>query len=488
VLARLAADHVDAPFALSLSPTLVHQLGDPALARRYRAYLRGLLGLLDAEAARTRGSALAPVVAWQRRRIVGIERAYFETHGADLIASFRRFAAAGRIEPMTTGATHAVLPLLGAPSGWPRVHIRLGLDVQRRHVGGARAGFWLPECAYDPTLDAELAGAGVRWVVLDTHAFARAWPEAVWGPYAPLATPAGLIAFAREPDGSRAVWSADVGYPGDAWYLDHHRDVGTELRTEYLAPFLPVPAGGAPIGLRYHRVTSRDGDDKAPYDPERAAGIAEAHARDFVDALAVRAQAAATVMDRPPILVYAFDAELFGHWWFEGPVWLEHVLRRVAAHPTLAIRTPTQDLALHPVVQRARPAASSWGAGGHLEAWVHPETVRQQHRLAVLGERLLAARSTLATPAARRVHENAVRHLLAAQASDWTFMISRGTAAAYGRRRIEEHLHTAERLAAALQTDAGVRAIGAAPDRSLAPLDRWAIDLDALLSRASSIS
>ena len=456
VLAGLTRDAVDARLACSVSPTLLAQLAHPSLPARYARHLHRLDALLDAERPRLQGTPLAPLVEWQRARVARARAAFFERHRADPVAALRAAAATPVLELWTTTVTHAVLPLLAPP--WVRAQIGLGLETFRTHLGVEPAGFWLPECAYAPSLDEPLLAAGVRAVVLDAHGLTAGTPPPVYGSHAPVAAPSGLIAVARDAAGSEQVWSATTGFPGDPWYLDHHADVGWARSPDVLRDLLPVPPGGGPIGVRYHRITGGDGP-KAAYEPARAAERVRAHGAAFVDRAALQALELGARMDRPPLLVHAFDAELFGHWWAEGPAWLDAVLRRLAEHDDLTAGTPADDLRRFPVVQRVAPAASTWGAGGHLDTWLAPETAAFQRAIAARGDdlsRLL--RGAGANPAALAAVRAAVGHLLLAQASDWPFMITRGTSAPYGRRRLEAHLAAARRLVDAIDA-------GAVPDR-----------------------
>src|SRR5262249_57868983 len=87
----------------------------------------------------------------------------------DVAGAFRAFQERGRIELFTTAATHAILPLLASAPEWIRAQIKIGMTEYRRYFGRPSAGFWLPECAFDPGLDVDLARAGLPWIVLDTH-------------------------------------------------------------------------------------------------------------------------------------------------------------------------------------------------------------------------------------------------------------------------------------------------------------------------------
>ena len=34
------------------------------------------------------------------------------------------------------------------------------------------------------------------------------------------------------------------------------------------------------------------------------------------------------ILDRPPLVLSPYDAELFGHWWYEGPEFLNYFMRK----------------------------------------------------------------------------------------------------------------------------------------------------------------
>lgn len=447
VLDGLERDRVPARFTVSLSPTLLAMLADPLLRRRYRRHLDDLILLAEREVQRTRGQPAAGCAALYRERLQHLRERYRARWDEDPIAAFGGFAQRGRIELLTTAATHAVLPLLGATPELVRAQVAVGVAEHRRCFGAAPAGFWLPECAFAPGLDAELARHGVRWCILDTHGVLHATPQPVYGVYAPIACPSGLAAFGRDPESATQVWSAEAGYPADPWYRDFHRDIGFERPLAALAPFAEP---GRPTGLKYHRITGAG--DKALYEPARAAERVAAHAAHFVAARAADVARLTGVMNRPPILVCPYDAELFGHWWFEGPEWLDAILRALAASSTLEALTPSDDLARHAVLQRAMPAASTWGWRGYYEIWIAPENDWIYPRLDRAARALLGA--IRAAPAAddwrRRTLVQALRDLLLAESSDWPFMIARGTTVAYATQRIEEHLDACERLCEAV--------------------------------------
>ncbi len=434
VLERLERDGIPARLAISVSPTLAAMLDDSSLMERCAAHLHALAALAHEEIRRHAWDVRLQRLAAHWHSFYSKAFEQLDRREGRLLPALARLAHHGRMELLTTAATHGYLPLLAAVTSAAERQIRLGLDAHRRWSGQAPSGFWLPELAWSPALEPMLRAEGVSWTCVDAHAvvFANRRPWA--GTFAPIASPAGLVAFPRDAELSRAVWSAHDGYPGAPWYLEYHRDIGWERSAEELGA-VAWPAGlRGPVGIKYHRVTGPT-EDKAIYEPDRAAALARAHATDFVRRACERAARAAVAMERPPLLVAAFDAELFGHWWHEGPLWLEYVLRGLAATPCLHAITPTEYLERHPWLQCAMPAESSWGDGGGHATWWNETTAPMWtwlHEAAARLEREERQRHTRPPP--HRLVE-ASSHLLQAQASDWMFMLSRGTTPDYARVR-----------------------------------------------------
>jgi 1,4-alpha-glucan branching enzyme len=457
VLDRLAADGVEAPLAISVSPTLAAMLADPLLRARFVEHLDRLSRLAQREAARVEADpALRVVVAHYRDRLEAAH-ATWERIGGDVLGALVRHEERGGVELLTTGVTHGYLPSLRAPS--VRAQLRLGLAAFAALGGHAPRGFWLPECAYDPSFGEDLGKAGIRYTILDAHGLELATPRPPHGTSAPVLGPGGVAFFARDPDASHEVWSREHGYPGDPCYRDFYRDIGFDLPEEALAGEVGPYGARVATGLKYHRITG-PGPDKAPWDPAAAEAMARAHAAHFVEA---RAERLATLRGpRPaPILVAPYDAELFGHWWFEGPIFLEHVLRaldRSRRESRIEAITPGGYLARGPSLALASPAASSWGEGGFGEAWVGRSVdpsrtnglapahlLRHVHHAERTVHALCASRLRITGVAARAL-EQAVRELCLLEASDWGFMIRRGEMAAYAEVRVRAHAGRVDRL------------------------------------------
>jgi 1,4-alpha-glucan branching enzyme len=286
-----------------------------------------------------------------------------------------------------------------------------------------------------------LQEANIRWFIVDTHGILHAQPRPRYGVFAPVFTPNGLAAFGRDLESARQVWSKQEGYPGDYRYRDFYRDIGFDLDYEYVKPFLP---GGQRTftGIKYHAITGEE-DDKEIYNREAALQVAAGHAQHFLEQRLKQAQHLAGIMDRPPLVVSPYDAELFGHWWYEGPEFLDYFVRKTYYDQKLIrLTTPWEYLRAHPTQQVARPSPSSWGEEGYWKVWLNETNQWIQPHLAVAQERMteLVQRYPNASGTIERALQQAARELLLAQASDWPFILRTGTSPDYARKRVKDHL------------------------------------------------
>ncbi len=444
VCEKLLADGVPVRLTLSISPTLLAMLADPLLRERFAAHLARLTRLGDQEILRTHGDPRLLEVARMYRRLLHETEETFAAHyDGDLIAAFRKLQDAGALEIATAAATHGYLPILKTSPAAARAQLQVAADSYRRAFGRTVPGFWLPECGYYPGVEELVADAGGRYFFVDTHGILNAEPRPRYGYVAPLACPNGVAAFGRDPASSRQVWSAGEGYPGDPWYRDFYRDIGFDLDFETIKPYSLDGHTRIFTGFKYHRITGAT-DDKELYEPARATDRVDAHAADFVHRQLETVDRFAPAMDRPPVIVALYDAELFGHWWFEGPQWIDRLIRRVAAEDRLELVTASDDLARHPQPQVAQPSASSWGERGYSEFWLNPGNdwiYRHLHDAALRMHNLARTQAGLAvgSPADRALRQ-AARSLLLAQASDWPFIMKTGTAVEYAYNRIRDNL------------------------------------------------
>ena len=449
MLEGLANEGVDYRITISLSPTLVAMLGDPLLRERCALHLERLSELAEREVLRTRHMPdFAPTARFYLQRIERARRDYEERWKRNLILPFARLAAAGNVELITCAATHGYLPLLAETPEVVRAQLEVGISHHLRAIGSAPRGLWLPECGFYPGLDELLSQAQINYTFLETHAVDYATSAPTAGVYAPLRSPSGLTVFGRDPESTRQVWSAETGYPGDPDYREYYRDVGFDLELAALGACAHPLGIRRNVGIKYFRVTGRT-EHKEPYVRERALERAAAHAAHFSAARRRQVAELGSRLNRPPIVTAPYDAELFGHWWFEGPDWLGAVLREIARDPaSLNLITPSEYMAQFPENQCAMPAASSWGHKGHSEMWLNERNDWVYPHLHAAGERMVAAARHHARARAStcRALNQAARELLLAQASDWAFMMSQGTTVAYATARTGQHLAAFRRL------------------------------------------
>jgi 1,4-alpha-glucan branching enzyme len=436
-------DGMTAPLTLSLSPTLCSMLLDPLLQRRYERHLNGLIDLAEKEIHRTHWDRAFRELAWMYHHRLTTIREMWDAHRGDLVGAFRKFQDEGRVEIITTAATHGLLPLLANHPPSIRGQIFTARDHYRSCFGRDPRGVWLPECAYISGVETFLQEANIRWFILDTHGVLHARPRPRYGTFAPIYTPNGIAAFGRDYDSSRQVWSKHEGYPGDPRYRDFYRDIGFDLDFDYVRPHLPSPETRGFTGLKYYRITGGTGE-KQIYDRSAALQAAAEHAQHFLDCRAEQARQMAGLLDRPPLVVAPYDAELFGHWWYEGPEFLDYLARKlVHDQKIISLITPGEYLARHQTNQIATPSASSWGEEGYLRAWLNDKNEWIYPHLKVAQERmtgLVKKFSKKTTGLQRRALQQAARELLLAQASDWPFILRAGTSPDYARRRVKDHL------------------------------------------------
>ncbi len=433
---------MQARLTVCLSPPLCAMLLDPMLQERFVRHLDGLIALAESEIERTHWDASFRELAWMYHyRFTGLRKTYFD-HGRNLAGAFRRLEDDGILEIATCAATHAVLPLLAGDPPSLRAQILVARDFHRDCFGRDPRGLWLPECAFEEGIDEVLQEANVRWFVTETHGLLQARPRPRYGVFAPIFTPHGVAAFGRDFESARQVWSKQEGYPGDFRYRDFYRDIGFDLDWDYVKPFLPGSSARGFTGIKYHRITGQR-LDKQVYDRAAALFTADEHADHFLRARVEQFSALGGIMDRPPIVVSPYDAELFGHWWYEGPEFLNFLVRKAYYdQKAFTFITPGEYLSRYPTQQVAMPAASSWGEEGFWRVWLNESNEWIYPHLRVAQGRMteLAGRFGEAQGLAGRALRQAGRELLLAQSSDWPFILRTGTSPDYATRRVKDHL------------------------------------------------
>ena len=414
---------------MTVTPVLADQLEDPGVRERLRSFLVDLrIGAAEAD---------IPDVPPQYRDAIEAEADRYrhalralDACDGNVLSAFAAAREQGRIALMGSSATHAVLPLLATRAG-VRLQLHAGIASHRRRFGWD-GGAWLPECAYAPGLEWQLAEQEVNYFCVDQSA-----REAPLDALAPVSTEAGPVAFTIDWEAISWLWSRD-GYPAGPDYLEFH---SKSMR-----------------GMRLWRI------GEGAYDPATAGQAAKRDAREFVAAAVKKLGRYESERGRRGLIVFAVDTELIGHWWSEGPAWLAEVLD-VAPAQGLRLLTLPEALAEHEPERRPL-AASSWGEGKDLRTWDAPAVAdiawaarRSELRLLrAIGEGLNGNRAA-----------RAARELLALQASDWAFLDARSQAGDYPFQRATDHAQAMlEAIHSVRPPDPRMRAL--APDLSLAPL------------------
>jgi 1,4-alpha-glucan branching enzyme len=464
MMQRFVSYGVPFKLTMSITPTVCSMLQDELLCERYVRHLDRLIDLARREQGRNRSHQKLRDLAGFYSELFSESRRFFvEERKCDLLSAFRELGEMGALEIIASAATHGLLPILQqqAPHA-ARAQVLIGRDVYLDLFGAEPIGFWLPECAYAPGLESLLQEANTRWIILDAHGLLFGQPRPLRSIYAPCYTPAGPAAFARDREPSRQVWSANGGYPGDPAYREFYRDAGFDLSMEHLG--LVARGTRKFSGMKYHRITGH-AEEKELYDREAAEKAAEAHAIHFLEK---RRQQIREIsgLGFDPIVVVPFDAELFGHWWFEGPRFLEHFIRRAAGEQDFRLTTPSEYLATYPTQQTLQPAASTWGENGYLSVWLDRSNAWIYSQLHAAARKMIELAQDASTvvgqpfwlpsegsaggaPALQltdRVLKQLARELLLAQSSDWAFLMKTGTAREYATKRTTDHLARFNRL------------------------------------------
>jgi 1,4-alpha-glucan branching enzyme len=498
VLGNLERDGVPSCFNLNLSPILLEQLSHPVFIAEFPNYLgRKIVAAREDEAYFIQaGEAHLAETARFWHRFFTAALSDFKALNGDIIAGFRRFNDVGLIEIITCGATHGYMPLLGTDES-VRAQVRTAITTHIRHIGKHPKGIWVPECGYRPAgfwdypvpfptegansatshpgferigVEQALSESNLDFFFVDTHLVEESQrspspyelmngsvvrdaklekitqgpPRSLYQPYyvdGNYGAPDGsgrryaTTVFPRDPRTGLQVWSGDHGYPGDPNYLDFHKK-------------------RFPGGHRYWQVTGArvEMGDKLPYWPQQAAERVKSHADHYVH-LVSEALHSSRNDSVPPILCSPFDAELFGHWWFEGPLWLEAVCRAIHErtgqdrsghdHDTgLAMISCSEYLERYPRAGFIAMHEGSWGAGGGNEVWMNPETSWTYTHIypAEIYTREVCTQGKWRDSALReRIVKQLCRELLLLESSDWQFLITTGAARDYAEVRFLTH-------------------------------------------------
>lgn len=450
IMTRLIEKGVDFHFTINISPTLASMLADNLLQQRYQNHLEKLIELSEKEMVRTKDQPEYRLAEMYNYLFNEAYHYYHDKYNNDLLQAFRQFQDSGNIEIITCTATHGYLPLMFTEEAI-NAQVNIGVETYKNLFDDNPEGIWLPECGFSPRLDPILAENNLRYFISSSHGLLYATPRPRYGVYAPIYTPSGVAVFGRDVESSKQVWSADEGYPGDYNYREFYRDIGWDLDYDYLKDYLPSGIRKH-IGFKYHKITGKT-NDKELYNPDAAREKAAEHAGNFMFNRQHQLKYLSQVMDRKPIIVSPYDAELFGHWWFEGPQWLEFLFEKIHYdQDEIETITLSEYLDKYPRNQVATPTESSWGYKGYHEVWMNGSNdwiYRHLHQAEL--ELIEMANRYNQLQSSNNIYYRALnqmcRELLLAQSSDWAFIMKADTMVDYAVFRTKKHLNNFSRLA-----------------------------------------
>ncbi len=474
---------------LGITPILTEQLSDPGFKIEFKEYMLNKIEAARSdqkEFTRTGEKQLKKVSVFWEKIFTERLRDFTEKYGENLVGAFSDLQKKGIIEIITCAATHGYLPLLGRDES-VQAQIRQATRSYERHYGQKPRGIWLPECAYRPRYEWKrplklytkdqpklrkgveefLSEEGLDYFIIDAHLLRGGKAigiyldrfealQKLWGHFSDTYAPTGentertpyqayyvnsfghekkrpVSVLTRDPQTGIQVWSGEHGYPGNPFYLDFHKK-------------------HFPGGHRYWRVTDTQADlsEKKFYDPEKIAAIVEEQAGHFVSMVKETLLSHDNKKGQQSILSAPYDAELFGHWWFEGPDWLYHVLKQMDTDPAIDLTTGSRYLSEHPGTEVISIPEGSWGEGGFHWIWLNEWTEWIWKNIYEAEDKMVDLCKKFRhdeTPDLTRVLNQLGRELLLLQSSDWPFLVSTWSAKDYSELRVSEHMEEFRRLA-----------------------------------------
>lgn len=473
-LDRLHREGIKPRWTINITPILAEQLEDPAFKDGLRDYVREKISYAQLDAAKFRRENDLWLEGMAHFWATKFEQALDQFEGqwnSSIVGGFKHFQDVGAVEIITAGATHGYQPLLGTEESC-EAQVKLGVSTYEKHFGCKPKGIWLPECAYrpryawkSPVNDNEVAWErqgteeilkdnGIEFFFVDSHMirggqplgtyatkfpqlaemFARSSkyftpPEEYRSEYEHYMLPNGVVCFARDPETTHKVWSGDVGYPGDPFYLEFHKQL-------------------YPGRHKYWRISEDKADlgQKKPYDPYQAFDKIQQHAEDLVNVLKGTLAHYRGLADRNGTIVAMYDTELFGHWWWEGPEFLYELYKRLHTDGEIEMVSGSDVLVQDPAQHLITLPEGSWGEGGYHYIWLNEENQWTWGRLYEIERKMRKMSTEWADGPAREIVQQAGREMLLAEASDWQFLISTFAAKDYAEIRFDDHVNRFNQL------------------------------------------
>ncbi len=427
-------DPENAKLTLSLSPTLLSLLESKELKNKFPEWIETRIYFLS------KLSIEKKIASEFLLKNIKKYFKFWDECSGDLINKFKLLSQKGCIDIITCAATHGYLPILRENPKTVTGQIKTAIRHHRNIFDSSPLGIWLPECAYYENLDTILSDCGIRYAVLDGHGILNAKPRPRYGVYAPICTKKGVAFFGRDSQATLPVWSSREGYPGDSDYREFHKDLGWEIPLSNLKE--KGISTNRPLGLKFYKITDNSIPlaEKELYVESLAIKKAEEHAEKYLFQRTLQLKNLNISSKFKPILIAPFDAELFGHWWYEGPIFIRNLFKKSTQY-SVKLTNLREILSKTPRIQICEPSPSSWGQGGYHNYWLNEKNSWIVPEITKAG---LAFTSIISQvnkdELGLRVLKQAARELLLCQSSDWSFILRAGTTTELAKDRIEKHV------------------------------------------------
>jgi len=418
---------------------------------------------------------------------------FVDRYKKDLIAGFRELLEKDVLDIITCGATHGYSPLLSHESS---IHGQFYTAVKnyKKHFHKEPTGTWLPECAYRPGyswkkpvgegnayprpgVEKFLSRNNISYFFIDTPllvggmsqgVYAERFPllKQLWenfnkqykeaksefprSPFEPYLVSTEdaekpVAFFTRDENTGILVWSGEHGYPGSECYLDFHKK-----------HYKDAMGGGS--GLRYWKVTGAKVDlgSKQLYDINVISNKLDENAGHFKEAVkGVLRNYKNANNGKTGMLCAPYDAELFGHWWFEGVWFINRLVRFFAMDQEVEMVHCRNFLETNGMPEKTvQIPEGSWGAQNGHYIWLNKDntwTWEKIYEIEPLVEELVTKYHDSENSDIIRILKQICRENLIMQASDWQFLISTWSARDYAENRFSQHYEDIKRLVGLVQ-------------------------------------
>ncbi len=425
---------INTKLTISLSPTLLSLLGNKQIKETFPSWIKTRIEFLN-ELPNDEKKAAEFLV-----RNLNDKYLFWQKCSGNLVDRFKILNESGNLDILTCAATHGYLPILRENPETVKGQIKTAIRSHKEIFGSQPLGIWLPECAYYETLDQILFNSGIRYAVLDGHGILNASPRPRYGVYAPICSKKGVAFFGRDSNSTLPVWSAKDGFPGDKVYREFHKDLGWELPASKLIK-KGIPSV-RPLGLKFYKITNDKISlgEKEFYLEREAKKKVEEHADNYLLARSKQLEKLSLSSSFEPLLIAPFDAELFGHWWYEGPDFIENILKKSAKYSIKLINLK-EFLLKKPNLQICEPSPSSWGQGGYHNYWINDKNSWIVPEITKAGSVFVhLSAQKINDKFSKRLLNQAARELLLSESSDWSFILKAGTTTELAKERIKRHL------------------------------------------------